>query len=182
MTETFYSSDHHHGHKNIIKFCPATRPYASLDEMTESLIKAHNSVVTKDDIWYFLGDFAFSLNDRQMREIFHAFNGKEKHLILGNHDHTATMSLPWTSVSGYKLQKFGSQKVVLCHYPIIAGQWDSAHHGSILAFGHVHGKPQYKGLNARAFDVGVDSIGPVPISYTDLKAKADKIPIEVSHH
>jgi calcineurin-like phosphoesterase family protein len=177
---TFFISDLHLNHGNIIKFCPRTRPYASIEDMNADLIAKWNSVVTNSDTVYFLGDFAFKTKDDGLRSFYLALRG-QKHLIVGNHDHTPTRKLPWASVEHYKLLKFGDQKVVLFHYPIMPGQWDTAHYGSILLYGHVHGEPQYTSP-VRAFDMGVDAIGPVPLTYEQIKVKADLIPIVHKHH
>lgn len=37
MSKLFFTSDHHFGHANIIKFC--NRPFKDVDEMNEVLIE-----------------------------------------------------------------------------------------------------------------------------------------------
>lgn len=150
--------------------------------MDEHLIKSWNSVVSPNDTIYCLGDFSFHRDVNEMRNFFRRLNGKERILILGNHDHQNVRQLDWTEVTNYKLLKYNKQKFILFHYPIKEGQWDAAHHGSILIHSHVHGKPQYGNKKVRAIDVGVDSIGPVPISIDEVQKRMEKIPIEVSHH
>ena len=53
----FYTSDLHLGHDNIIRF--DNRPFGSVGEMTEEIIDNWNSVVSKNDDVYILGDFAW---------------------------------------------------------------------------------------------------------------------------
>lgn len=80
--KTFFTSDTHFNHENILKYC---RPmFKSLDEMNATIIERWNSVVGKDDQVYHLGDFA--MGQKQFHAGFgQALNGK-KTLIRGNHD------------------------------------------------------------------------------------------------
>src|SRR5687767_6005129 len=80
---TFFTSDTHWGHKNIIKFC--SRPYASVEEMDEAMITNWNDRVRPGDTVYHLGDFTFYRREDQQRRIIDSLNGNIK-LILGNHD------------------------------------------------------------------------------------------------
>ena len=45
----FFTSDAHHGHEHILKFCP-NRQYSTIEEMTEDYIKKWNSKVQKESI------------------------------------------------------------------------------------------------------------------------------------
>lgn len=53
----FFTSDTHFFHEGIIKFC--TRPFESVEEMNETLIRNWNETVPKDGTVFHLGDFAF---------------------------------------------------------------------------------------------------------------------------
>ena len=75
-------SDHHFGHKNIIRF--SDRPFNDLDEMREHMVANHNDYVKPDDVCIFVGDFAF-LPDEKANEILHRMQGY-KILVIGNHD------------------------------------------------------------------------------------------------
>jgi calcineurin-like phosphoesterase family protein len=80
--KVFFTSDQHYWHKNVIEYC--NRPFSSIEEMNETLIANHNSVVGKEDKVYHLGDF--SLSRAAVPQIVPRLNGKHT-LIMGNHDH-----------------------------------------------------------------------------------------------
>ena len=78
----FFTSDLHFFHKNIIRF--DNRPFTSVEEMNETLIRNWNRKVKKDDLVYILGDISWG-NDEETCAIFARLNGR-KVLIKGNHD------------------------------------------------------------------------------------------------
>lgn len=177
----YFSADLHFSHARVLEFCKNTRKFNSIEDHDKELIAAHNRVVGPNDDWWCLGDFSFSHDHSQVRRMFYALNGRSKHLIVGNHDKQPTLQLPWDSIQHYKELNHEKHKVVLFHYPIKEGQWNGAHRGSILLFGHVHGASQYM-MPVRAMDVGVDSIGFSPISMDAVFKKMSKINNFVPHH
>ena len=78
----FIISDTHFGHEAIIRYC--NRPFASVEEMDQVMIKRWNETVSNKDIVIHLGDFSF-YGKYKTREIIQKLNGK-KILIMGNHD------------------------------------------------------------------------------------------------
>jgi calcineurin-like phosphoesterase family protein len=90
--ETWFTSDHHFGHANIIRFC--NRPFwnelwlhpaePDVEKMNEALIQYWNETVAPDDVVYHVGDFAMGPRDT-VGKVAPRLNG-EIHLILGNHD------------------------------------------------------------------------------------------------
>lgn len=79
---TFFTSDLHFFHNNIIQFC--NRPFDSVEDMNWKLIKNWNDVVQWNDHVWVLGDFSFG-TVAETENILIQLNGI-KHLIIGNHD------------------------------------------------------------------------------------------------
>lgn len=181
MPETYYTSDTHFWHGNIIRYC--NRPYATAEqkvgripdecvlEMNESLITNWNSVVGRYDHIYHLGDFSFARNIDDSRTILSRLNGI-KHLIRGNHDPDRVCQLDgWASVQDYKELKIDNKKLVLCHYAMRV--WNGSHHGSLMLYGHSHGS--LPGSN-QSLDVGVDCWDYKPVNLEQIKAKLETLP------
>jgi calcineurin-like phosphoesterase family protein len=80
----YFTSDFHMSHSNILKYCP-DRPWKTVEEMNEGLIRNWNAVVNPSDSVYFLGDF--SLGFPAVEKFTSRLLG-EKVLINGNHDFT----------------------------------------------------------------------------------------------
>ena len=75
--KNFFSSDTHFGSQRTLEF--SKRPFVSVEEQDEILINNWNSIVSKDDIVYHLGDFGdYSICKK--------LNGKII-LLLGNYEH-----------------------------------------------------------------------------------------------
>ena len=186
---TFFASDHHFGHRNIIKY--ANRPFEDVDEMNEALIERHNSVVRQCDIVYFIGDFAFYSDPMVIVNIIKRLNG-EKHFVSGNHDKALINDHVMKQFQSFSRAPFkeiyvadpdargGKQSITLCHYAMRV--WNKSHHGAFHLYGHSHGSLP-DDPNSRSFDVGVDCWNFTPVSYEQVKevmAKKNWKPID--HH
>jgi len=79
---TFYTSDLHLGHKNIIEY--SGRPYASVEEMDSALAQNWLDTVAAHDTVIVLGDVHLGKWERAA-EIMRALPGR-KILLPGNHD------------------------------------------------------------------------------------------------
>ena len=171
----FTSSDHHFGHKNILRFCSDTRPFDSIEEHDEQLIQRHNEVVKSTDDVYFLGDFAFCPADRILR-ILKRLNGR-KHFIFGNHDkqmrlaaqaHNSDISKQFVWMKDYHELKLGIKNmapIVMHHYPIYS--WNRMHYGALHFYGHTHSAIPTM-FEGRGKDIGVDSNQCYPWHIDDL--------------
>lgn len=130
-------SDPHFFHKGVIRHCPKTRPFASVEEMNAALVERWNSVVTDKDTIYLLGDFSFGKVE-ETRALFDTLRGR-KHLVKGNHDekNKAVLTLPWESISDLVTLREEGVRAVACHYALET--WKSAHKGYLMLHGHSHG-------------------------------------------
>ena len=61
MADTWFTSDFHLGHFNIIRYC--NRPFADTREMDEVIVDRLNALVKPNDTLYFLGDFCLGKHD-----------------------------------------------------------------------------------------------------------------------
>jgi len=132
----YFTSDLHLGHKNIIKLC--NRPFASLEEMDETMVANWNQVVTNGDTVYIIGDLMFRTQQHPL-DVLNRLKGK-KHLILGNHDRSWLNKIEaadfFKSVESYTEISDGKRKLALCHYPMMS--WGGTGKGSYLIHGHIH--------------------------------------------
>jgi calcineurin-like phosphoesterase family protein len=87
IMQTFFFSDPHFGHYNIIEY--AARPFQTSAEMDAAIIANWNQVVTPDDHVFLLGDVAIQ-NPEKTHEILHRLHGTIT-LVLGNHDNRNEM-------------------------------------------------------------------------------------------
>lgn len=132
MPETWFISDTHFGHKNILEFEKEARPFSCLEDMHEVMIDRWNSVVRNNDIVYHLGDFAFGRHNISIAE---RLKGKKK-LIMGNHD-----SYPASDYLKYFDKLYGVvfyERCILSHVPVhqngLGKRWILNVHG------HLHSK------------------------------------------
>lgn len=161
----FFTSDHHFGHKNILKY--QERPFSSVSEMDEALVDAWNKVVGDDDIVYHLGDFTLGDLDKS-KAYFKKLKGMI-HVVPGGHDQwlmnfkadrdviLSASGLPVLILPPlYSLDIPSKGKypltVVMCHYAMRV--WDRSHYGSLHLYGHSHGRLQGA---TNSMDVGVDT-------------------------
>lgn len=155
----FFTGDTHFGDHRTINI--HKRPFASVAEMDDMLIRRWNECVgSEDEVWH-LGDFARTA--AIAKSILPQLNGR-KHLIRGNNDpEELSLATEWVSVNDYREVRFGDRLLVLCHYPFRS--WNGQHRRSIDVHGHSHGrlKPQ-----PRQVDVGVDAWDFRPISLDEV--------------
>jgi calcineurin-like phosphoesterase family protein len=171
MSRIFFTSDHHFGHKNIIKF--SERPFSDVDEMNEMLIQKWNEKVKPEDEVYHLGDVGL-MSSGKLRKILDRLNGKI-YLINGNHEKSAQVCaerFEWIKdyyelvVKDDEFER-GEQLIVLFLYAL--REWNASHWGSYHLYGHSHGTLS-DDKKSRSFDIGVDCHNFYPLSYEEVKA------------
>ncbi len=130
MVETFLTSDHHFGY-NMMKFADANgipaRPFASVEEMDDTLVENFNAVVKSRDKVYFLGD---AIMRRKSFPVLSRLNCKNLVLVRGNHDifNDEEYRKYFTSIYGVRV----FSNMILSHIPI--------HPNSVGRYGtNVHG-------------------------------------------
>lgn len=158
----FFTSDLHFGHKNIIKYNPATRGYDSSDAMDASLINHWNSKVSDDDLVIIVGDI--SLHSLSYTEELMGYLKGDKIIVFGNHDQRLQKQLCNRNakinkhfiMSGDILSfVYNDNQFIACHYPIY--EWPYMSNGAIHVHGHMHGVPT--NIKGKIIDIGWDAVG-----------------------
>jgi calcineurin-like phosphoesterase family protein len=172
----FFTSDHHFGHFNVIKYC--NRPFESVQQMDELMILAWNETVLPDDEVYYLGDFA--MKSFLVPKILPRLHGR-KYLIMGNHDRCFKgNSDRWKSFytdAGFESLdreqqiEIANQSVRLNHFPYRNPHDPDQRYfdhrpqddGGWLLHGHVHHRWKIKG---KQINVSVDvwDFKPIPLA------------------
>lgn len=173
MGRSFFTSDTHYFHANIIKY--SNRPFTNVDEMNKHMIKAWNEKVQSGDTVYHLGDFGFT-NGTDAANIVRRLNGN-KILIWGNHDKSLRKDKSFVGMWGSTHEileiTIQGQHIVLFHYPIMS--WNRMFHGSWHLHGHCHGNLKYP-FNGKVRDMGVDCCPNfAPMSFEEIKEEFSTI-------
>ena len=167
----YFTSDLHLGHRNIIRLC--NRPFATIEEMDETLIRNWNAKVTNGDTVYILGDLLFR-NEKPAEEYLKQLKGK-KHLIIGNHDRDwvkkCNLKDFFESVNNLHFISDGKRQMTLCHYPMMS--WPHMTR-CYMVFGHIHGNTDadYWPLireNDLMLNAGADVNGFAPVTFEEMQ-------------
>jgi calcineurin-like phosphoesterase family protein len=188
MNETWFVSDWHFNHVNIIKYCD--RPFKNVEEMNETIIERHNERVAENDTVFVLGDVCFG--DRVGAvSLVERLNG-HKILIKGNHDWRMAKKGVAT-ISGFSevYKKFIltslPRTVVMAHIPNAALNLAMRIEGErpIVLCGHQHNLARFIRSSASqlfAINVGVDVTEYYPLSYTDIDTMDKVYEVNYSEH
>lgn len=163
----WFTSDLHLNHRAVVDMCG--RPFESVEEMTDILIRNFNERVKKDDTVYILGDIAHRTPVTEVNNYISRLNGK-KILCKGNHDKRYDTSL-FEGIYDFLEIAVHGVNISLMHYPMMS--WPKSRHESIHLHGHIHSNGEYN-LQQRKegifrYDVGVDANNFFPVSIEEIK-------------
>lgn len=173
---TFFTSDTHFNHANIIRFC--NRPFRNVDEMNETIVANWNETVGENDTVFHLGDFCLG-GAAEWTKFLDRLNGRI-YLILGNHDLKNIRQGFLGRFEHVAMQmriEIGKQKIYLCHYPFLC--FEGGYKDVWQLFGHVHTRKSNTGIDAgrlqylypTQYDVGVDNNDFRPVTYEQVRAR-----------
>ena len=175
----YFTADTHFFHAAMVP----RRGLRSKEHMNEVLINAWNSVVTNEDVIYFLGDFSFG-RAIETETIWPSLQGQIR-FIRGNHD--TKLKLP-SYVQELKLihelhrsKATEGVDAVMCHFPLET--WNKMHYNAYMLHGHSHGG-LFDNPARRRMDVGVDTRPDFkPWSLDEIHEKlAHRVFVPVDHH
>ena len=192
MSKVFFTSDLHFGHTNVITF--DKRPFSSVEEMDEELIKRWNKKVGKGDLVYVLGDMIWKSSNNDAENLIRSLNGQII-LIKGNHDRFINNAKAKKALAGIKeyddivvtLEDGTKRRCILSHYymPFYNGHL----YQTILLHGHSHISKEAemeqeisKLLTQRGFPNEIYNVGCMhwnyePVTLDEIIAKKPQPPI-----
>lgn len=172
MVATWFISDTHFGHANIIKFTgndgERIRQFASVEEHDETIIENVNKLVKPHDRLYIMGDVAIG---RKHIATVGKLNGKKK-LLKGNHDIFRLKDyIPYfEDISSYRV--YPNHGIIVSHIPLHTCQLERRFR--LNAHGHMHSNviPDVRYLN-----LCLEHTNFGPISFDEVVSKVPTINI-----
>lgn len=164
----FVTSDTHFNHKNILDYCPISRPFGTVESMNDAIVSNWNTVVKPEDTVIHCGDFFMGAR-ADIAPILERLNGKII-LIRGNHDTLPRLDLYKKyniEVKDIHYYSYKGRFFIFCHFPIANEEFmrmvreDNSE--VILCYGHLHDNAP-TGLVDGTFHVGVDTNNLTPVS------------------
>lgn len=131
MAKYVFSDPHFDSESIIVNGC---RPFSSIAEMNETLIKNYNNVIGKQDICYWLGDIMYGATKDKVANLLRQLRGR-KYLIMGNHDrgHSETwwLSCGFDKVFSHPIYD-AENYIMLSHEPL-------PEFGNLSPIANIHG-------------------------------------------
>jgi len=153
----YFVADTHFDDDNLRRY--ENRPFDTVEEMNEEIIRRWNEVVCDDDEVYLVGDIGNA-------EYINRLNGR-KYLIKGNHD----------KLTNEEYRSIGFAECYDC--PIIFNDFWMVSHEPMYVnrnmpyaniFGHVHNNPAYVTVSSRSYCVSVDRTDFRPVAFEQIAA------------
>lgn len=187
--KVFFIGDMHFGHENAIKF--DNRPFSSVEEMDEELVRRWNNKVSSGDLVYVLGDMIWKTKNGKATDIIKSLNG-QKILIRGNHDrflHDASVRKAFAAIKDYddiniELADRTKRRCILSHYFIPfynAHRYNAVH---LHAHSHISDESKIeigfaKWLNENGYKNEIYNVGCMhwnyePVTLDEILAGSDK--------
>jgi calcineurin-like phosphoesterase family protein len=136
--ETWFIADLHFSHNNVVKFMRSEelgggklRPFDTIEEHDEALIKNWNEIVNSNDTVWILGDLV--MPDRGLPHLLR-LNGTKK-VVPGNHDQRSAKKLLEYVDDLRGVMIFEDRNWVCTHIPVHTSQFDR---WRINIHGHLH--------------------------------------------
>lgn len=186
MTNTFFSSDFHLGHRLVSGIRGFRHPDGEPDTDAHDAAVAKNwrKVVKPADTVWVHGDIAVR-DPAYALSVIDSLPGV-KHLIMGNHDvcssihpngykHVAQYLEVFESVQAYARFRLRGRDVLMSHYPYLGGdgddhteiaryqQWRLPNHGAWLLHGHTHMADQ-RFHDGNQIHIGLDAWDLTPVN------------------
>ena len=169
MARVFFIADLHLGHKNMA----LKRGFTTVEQHDEHIIEKWNSVVSKRDITYILGDV--TMEKSAPYHLLDRLNGV-KHVVMGNHDRRQDVKklLEYVDSVAGMVQYKG---IILTHCPIHPMELDYRFNKNI--HGHIHEKlverdftlfgiPLFKRVDKRYICVSCEHVDFTPKTLEEL--------------
>lgn len=169
MTD-YFLGDTHFGHRSIIRFTDDNgirfRPFDTIEEHNEHIVKSINNTVGKNDKLYLLCDIVFGTDNFKYLAQINCIN---LYLVAGNHDcySTQTYLEYFNKVFGQIAYK---NNIILSHIPVHSSQVESRyklnlcghlHHRKVMLEDKITPDPRY-------FCVSCEHLDYIPISYEEI--------------
>ena len=158
MSEVYFNSDLHLGHKKVIEFHEGFRAkcmgVSTIQEHDEMICDLWNETINKRDIIYILGDLGYDLDP--LRKL-----PGHKRLLMGNHDerHVYDYLEYFDNIIGPIKYK----KHWLAHFPPVENEL----YGRPVIHGHTHSTGV---ADERYINVCVEMTRGKPVNYQDIKS------------
>lgn len=167
--KTLVTSDHHFDHPNTISYFK--RPFRSLRDMNETMIKRWNKPVGPNDTVLHLGDLMVNPSEKRLKKLRKRLNGKRIIVIMGNHElENAASNAKKLRNAGFEVSMKGIVKngLILTHEPIPSSKLKQ---GMVNVHGHIH---NLKNRDKRHINACVEMTNYYPVNINRYYERARK--------